>query len=121
MTLEELLASRDEHRPALQCSNGWAVSLQASEGHYCSPRLSDWPFGWYDEIEVAIIHKGALINPRRVEGLSHYDWVNFFEDWDASVAGYVPKDIWLQIVTAVERLTPGTLAEQNAANLKDVL
>lgn len=39
--------------PALRCADGYELSVQASAGHYCSPR-EDWPEGGWSSVEVMI-------------------------------------------------------------------
>ncbi len=44
----KLTRSRDQAgysriRPGVKCEDGFEVSIQASYGHYCSPRVNDAP------------------------------------------------------------------------------
>ena len=38
------------HTKAIKCADGFSMSVQASESHYCSPRVTG--LGFYDSYEV---------------------------------------------------------------------
>jgi hypothetical protein len=42
----------DFRRPLTHCEDGFSVSVQASEYHYCSPREDGYPLHMYDTVEV---------------------------------------------------------------------
>lgn len=51
----KLTRSRDQSgyfrvRPAVKCEDGFEVSIQASYGHYCTPRVNDAPR--YESVEL---------------------------------------------------------------------
>ena len=37
-----------ENRPRLYCNDGYSISVQASEFHYCSPRINEFADGGFD-------------------------------------------------------------------------
>lgn len=39
-------------RPHLECNDGTTLSVQASESHYCTPRVNGKPDGGYTSVEV---------------------------------------------------------------------
>lgn len=63
------------------------VSVQASEDHYCSPRVNGLPLEIYEQVEIALLRNGELIRPETV-GLSA-ELVALFETGPCPVAGYV--------------------------------
>lgn len=73
-------------RPKVVCADGFSISIQASEYHYCSPRVTFCPMdGWnrYTEVELGF--------PNQVEE----DLLEYAEDEDPldTVYGYVPVEL----------------------------
>ena len=69
------------NRPRLYCNDGYSISVQASEFHYCSPRLN----GLQDYKSVELGYPSAedeLIN-EYAEGMDYTD----------TVYGYVPIEV----------------------------
>lgn len=74
--------------PQFTCTDGFQLSIQASQYHYCEPREDDLPF--YSLLEVGY--------PSEVEPLL----MSYCEDKDAPTAtvyGYVPSDIVAAVIT----------------------
>jgi hypothetical protein len=72
-----------EVRPRVVCADGYSVSIQASENHYCSPRVTFYPlrcWNHYDEVEL------GYPNMVEEELLEYADG----EDPLDSVYGFVP-------------------------------
>ena len=44
----------------------------------------------YDKYELAIFKNGNFVQPRRLQPVPA--WADIFEDWQNSVAGYVPVE-----------------------------
>ena len=69
------------NRPRLYCNDGYSISVQASEFHYCSPRLN----GLQDYKSVELGYPSAedeLVN-EYAEGMDYTD----------TVYGYVPIEV----------------------------
>jgi hypothetical protein len=54
MTLQEFVKQTAQNdrfviRPQIICKDGFKMSVQGSEGHYCSPRETQ---DWYNEMEI---------------------------------------------------------------------
>ena len=87
--IEYLLNGEYQHRalaPQIECKDGFRMSVQASDGHYCKPRENDCDF--YSSVEVGF--------PSALEDLL----MPFAEDPSnptETVYGWVPE----QIVNAV--------------------
>lgn len=75
-------------RPYIVCADGFGVSIQASNCHYCAPRISQFPnteFITYDTVELGF--------PSAVdEDLLPYQ-ENSEEDPTESVYGFVPVEV----------------------------
>lgn len=70
------------NRPRLYCNDGYSISVQASEFHYCSPRLN----GLQDYKSVELGYPSAedeLINEYAENALDYTD----------TVYGYVPIEV----------------------------
>lgn len=93
MTTEELtrwMLDNDHAgaRPHFICPDGFTVSIQASRGHYCSPRESGLPA--YHSVELGFPSEA-------VEA-----WLPYAEEADRptdTVYGYVPLDVVAGVLT----------------------
>lgn len=99
MTLDQLMAhvlsggevdvgpfAMRNHAPAFKCADGFTVSIQASEHHYCSPRENVTS---YTAVELGF--------PSEAEPLL----MEYAEDADEptqTVYPYVPVDVVLQVI-----------------------
>lgn len=84
-----------EHIPQfsnhIQFNNGLSLSVQASFGHYCSPRKT-LPYDQYTSMEVALIHNDEF------KQVKDYIKTDIFEEYyNGTVYGFVPveKIEWL--------------------------
>jgi hypothetical protein len=83
------------HLPKVVCQDGFSMSVQASETHYCSPRDNIGP---WDEVEVGYPSaRPEPFEPTYVVGLTQaVGWTQFMERWPEdvdptqAVYGYVP-------------------------------
>jgi hypothetical protein len=80
---------------AVPCGN-YQLSIQASEGHYCTPRETLGSVTMYTEFELAINDRnGNIINPDRsvvIKAFPHYD--KLFPYYGGQlVFGWVPVDV----------------------------
>ena len=72
--------------PAMKCKDGFTMSVQASKGHYCRPRLDCGP---WDKVEVGF--------PSQKEELL-IEYAEEPEKPTMTVYGYVPIEIVKQII-----------------------
>lgn len=64
------------------------VSIQASEIHYCTPKINSPNFDDYQEFEVALMKNKDFIDPKQTKH-AHKSWAKY---WNGDeVAGYMPK------------------------------
>lgn len=71
-----------EKRPRLYCNDGYSVSVQASEFHYCSPRLNGLQD--YESVELGFPSmEDELIN----------EYADGGDDYTDTVYGYVPIEV----------------------------
>lgn len=82
-----LCRSYQELRPYAECADGYRISIQASENHYCSPRLNG--LHEYDEVELGF--------PTAADELIN-DYAEDPEDYTKTVYGYVPVDVVDQLL-----------------------
>ena len=83
----------------VECADGYRVSIQASQYHYCSPRV-DYPLDGYTTVELGFPSQfDELIQP-------------YAEDPDypcSSVYGYVPQTVVLELLTKHGGVVKGEL------------
>lgn len=88
---------------------GYRLSVQGSEGHYCSPRQT-LPIDDYWEMEVAIINgKNAMVNARKSSFLRKFArYLELVDRMDGCRYGYVPvdliNDLYLYLKTRDEKV-----------------
>lgn len=86
MTHKEKQNSREWVVPTITCKDGFNLSVQASEYHYCSPREKQGP--WY-QVEVGFpSQKPELIT----------DYAENADDPTGTVYGYVPVELVNQLI-----------------------
>ena len=84
-------------RPKLVCKSGLTLSVQASAGHYCSPKKDS---GSYSSVEVGF-------PSQKVDAL-----MEFAENPDnptGTVYGYVPTSIVLEVIADNGGLVDGSM------------
>ena len=94
----------------IQLGNHFAISIQAGEYNYCSPRDYFEYASEYDNFEIALLKASSLewtmIQPRNFFPEEKFDWVELFEKGDSAVAGWVSIQKIEKIVEDVLRLDP---------------
>jgi hypothetical protein len=80
-----------KHRtmPRIVCEDGFAMSVQASEYHYCSPRESGEPFYFAVEVGYPTAREDALM-----------EYAESPEEPTSTVYGWVPVEVVDAIVNA---------------------
>ena len=77
------------NRPYVMCADGFGVSIQASDCHYCNPRISQFPekdFIPYEKVELGYPTEAD-------DDLLDYQECPGMEDPTESVYGYVPVEV----------------------------
>jgi len=74
-------------RPHIKCADGFTMSVQASDLHYCSPREKGLTF--YKMYEVGF--------PSEAEPLL-VDWAEDKDDPTGTVYGFVPVDVIVDVI-----------------------
>jgi len=73
-------------RPTIECADGFRMSVQASAGHYCTPRENEGP---YDEVEVGFPNKEEPLLVPYAEDASRLT---------QTVYPYVPLDTVIKVI-----------------------
>ena len=81
---------------AIPCGK-YRLSIQGSEGHYCSPRTTLYP-DLYEDMEIAIFKNNEWVHPTKSKKLKAFPCYNeLIERADGlgaiTVYGYVPIDL----------------------------
>lgn len=75
--------------PAMVCADGFSMSVQAGEGHYCSPRINDHPAYYAFEIGYPSAPEPLLM-----------EYAETPETPTDTVYGYVPTDVIDAVIAA---------------------
>lgn len=85
MTIDEFLQKTNYcgygHRPRVHCADGFSVSVQASQFHYCRPRIDN--AGKYNAVELGYPSAADDLITDYAEDVTYTD----------TVYGYVPVEI----------------------------
>ena len=76
-----------ERNPRIECEDGFTISVQASEGSYCTPR-EDYPRTPYTNVEC-----GYPSSTPTTKALREYAELCGTDDYCRTVYGYVPVEI----------------------------
>jgi hypothetical protein len=76
-------------RPVVKCSDGFSISIQASEYHYCQPRNNIGP---YNKVEIGFPSEPESLLLPYIEALGENP------DPCKSVYAYVPSNIVIEIL-----------------------
>ena len=74
------------HYPQIKCADGFTLSVQASQYHYCTPRLDK---SFYVAVEVGF--------PSEKEDLL-MEWAETPDDPTGTVYGWVPVDVVEKVI-----------------------
>jgi len=95
MTLDEFITKTNNKlsnrtfnvRPAIYCDDGFTVSVQASEGHYCNPKINNSTK--YSEFELGFPSETEELILPFIEGNG---------DPTETVYGWVPADTLIKVI-----------------------
>ena len=96
-------------RMSVVCKDGFAMSVQASEYHYCSPRVSGLGQP-YTSVEIGF--------PSELEDLL----IEFAEDMDeptGTVYPYVPADVVIAVIEKHGGMVEGQIPELDLTNYEE--
>ena len=96
-------------RESVICKDGFAMSVQASENHYCSPRENGIAMS-YTSVEVGF--------PSDKEDLL-MDWAEDGDKPTETVYGYVPVSVVIDVIEKHGGISSGQLPEFDLTNYKE--
>ena len=67
------------------------LSIQASQFHYCSPRLTLASSDEYESFEVALILQDEWFHPEKDSRFANTTWAGYWSEYDDVAVG-VPRD-----------------------------
>jgi len=82
-----------EIRPRIVCADGFSISVQASENHYCLPRIDSSNGSIYDEVECGFPSEMEPISEPTEEDFQYYAEYAEDEDLTKTVYSYVPVSV----------------------------
>lgn len=88
---------RDIYFKPIQVGGGISVSIQASQYHYCSPRLTLPNADLYQHFEVALLLNGYWLHPATHPKLKTLSWTQYWHD-DADIANEIPRSVVMQML-----------------------
>ena len=99
-------------RDYVVCADGFTMSVQASENHYCSPR-ADGAEVIYGRVEIGFPSEREPEFDEYVEDLSQ-DGKDI--DWTGSVYGWVPSDIVALVIAKHGGMVSGQIPKLGYIN-----
>ena len=107
-----------EARAAVVCKDGFTMSVQASNYHYCTPRINDAE--GYLEVEIGYPRQREPLLDKYVEGFGLWvegenDDSNFIE----AVYPYVPAEVVIEVIMKHGGMTGGNLPNLDLSNLSN--
>ena len=99
-------------RDYVVCADGFTMSVQASENHYCSPRVNGQEV-IYGRVEIGFPSEREPEFDEYVEDLSQ-DGKDI--DWTGSVYGWVPSDIVALVIAKHGGMVSGQIPKLGYIN-----
>jgi hypothetical protein len=94
----------------IKIGNNFAISIQASQNSYCSPRDNFEFASDYDNFEIALLKsssiKWKIFQPRDYFPVEKFNWVELFDEGDFAVAGWIPISQIEKIIEDLIRVDP---------------
>lgn len=78
------------------------ISIQASENHYCHPKINSNCSDIYEKFEVALLLNKEWFHPESDSRFKNCDWTKHWSEYD-DVAGYVPREDVAQMLEDLKR------------------
>ena len=103
-------------RKVVECKDGFAMSVQASENHYCTPRRSGWNMP-YTSVEVGFPNKIESLLKDHID-ICHDDIVDKRTRafWCDSIYTYVPASVIIDVIEKHGGMVKGQLPELDLTN-----
>ena len=116
--LPDLNESPQPARAAVVCKDGFTMSVQASNYHYCTPKINDAES--YLEVEIGFPSKREPLLDKYVEGFGLWvegenDDSNFIE----AVYPYVPAEVVIEVIMKHGGMVGGNLPNLDLSNLSN--
>jgi len=116
--LPDLSEAPKEARAAVVCKDGFTMSVQASNYHYCTPRINDAE--GYLEVEIGYPRQREPLIDEYVEGFGL--WVeDEHDDFDFTnaVYPYVPAEVVLEVIMKHGGMIGGNLPNLNLSKISN--
>jgi len=116
--LPDLSVSPKPARAAVVCKDGFTMSVQASNYHYCTPRINDAE--GYLEVEIGYPRQREPLIDEYVEGFGL--WVeDEHDDFDFTnaVYPYVPAEVVLEVIMKHGGMIGGNLPNLNLSKISN--
>tara|TARA_Y100000593_G_scaffold94784_1_gene195982 strand:+ start:1217 stop:1594 length:378 start_codon:yes stop_codon:yes gene_type:complete len=116
--LTDLSESPQPTRAAIICKDGFTMSVQASNYHYCTPKINDAK--GYLEVEIGYPSKREPLIDEYAEGFGL--WI---EDGDKdyeftnTVYPYVPAEVVIEVIMKHGGMVGGNLPNLDLSNLSN--
>ena len=111
---DNLYESRPLTRNAIICKDGFTMSVQASNHHYCSPRINDAKA--YLEVEIGFPNKRESLLNKYVEGVNRYDDDSNFTE---AIYPYTPAEVVIKVIMKHGGMIGGNLPNLDLSNLSN--
>ena len=116
--LPDLSVPAQPTRDAIVCKDGFTMSVQASNYHYCTPRINDAE--GYLEVEIGYPRQREPLLDKYVEGFGL--WVegeNDDSNFTNAVYPYVPAEVVIEVIMKHGVMTGGNLPNLDLSNLSN--
>ena len=123
--LPDLNESPQHTRAAVLCKDGFIMSVQASNYHYCTPRINDAE--GYLEVEIGYPRQREPLIDEYVEGFglwiecgdNDYEFTNNDYDFTNAVYPYVPAEVVIEVIMKHGGMVGGNLPNLDLSNLSN--
>ena len=115
--LPDLNESPQPARAAIVCKDGFTMSVQASNYHYCTPRINDAE--GYLEVEIGYPRQREPLLDKYVEGFGL--WVDKDDDYEFTnaVYPYVPAEVVIEVIMKHGGMVGGNLPNLDLSNISN--
>ena len=115
--LPDLNESPQPARAAIVCRDGFTMSVQASDYHYCTPRINDAPS--YLEVEIGFPTERERLLDKYVEGFGLWVYKDDDFDFTSAVYPYVPAEVVIEVIMKHGGMVGGNLPNLDLSNLSN--
>ena len=115
--LPDLSVSAQPARAAVVFKDGFTMSVQASNYHYCTPRINDAE--GYLEVEIGYPRQREPLLDKYVEGFGLWVYKDDDFDFTNAVYPYVPAEVVIEVIMKHGGMTGGNLPNLDLSNLSN--